>query len=347
MSLKNVAQHLAEQGRGNDSTLVHMSSKEVKSLQELAKAHGGSLSINPSTGLPEAGFLDSLLPTILGAGLTAVTGGAAAPLIGLGIGGIQAMRTGDLGKGLMAGLGAYGGAGLMSGFMGSGVEAAAEAAAEGLTEPAAIQAARAKAIADAQASPWTTAWKGAKNVWDKPNSLEYLGANMSTGFGASPLKKLGITAAAAAAPTIYSAMQQSSAAPSPSDAFKPSQVPVYSYSSRPTGATANVPRPVDYRRFVASRDVSPQSRNFGVEQQYFYPEYTQTGTATYADGGTTDEDAALASVGANLNYPMSGIVPTNYSSSWHSPIAKNMLTNAADVGVNAKGEMNFANGGPT
>ena len=152
--------------------------------------------------------------------------------------------------------------------------------------------------------------------------------------------------AAAAAPAIMAA-SQTSAPQSASDVIKPSQVPVYSYSNRPTGATANVPRPVDYRRFVASRDVSPQSRNFGVEQQYFYPEYTQTGTATYADGGTTDEAADLASTGANLNYPMSGIVPTNYSSSWHSPIAKNMLTSAADVGVNARGEMNFADGGLT
>ena len=56
------AQGLASLGRGPDSMLVHMAPGEVKSLQQLAMAHGGSLTINPETGLPEAGFLSSILP---------------------------------------------------------------------------------------------------------------------------------------------------------------------------------------------------------------------------------------------------------------------------------------------
>ena len=51
------AQGLASLGRGNDSMLVHMTPKEVEGLQGLAMAHGGSLTINPQTGLPEAGFV--------------------------------------------------------------------------------------------------------------------------------------------------------------------------------------------------------------------------------------------------------------------------------------------------
>ena len=62
------AQGLASLGRGPDSMLVHMAPGEVKSLQQLAMAHGGSLTINPETGLPEAGFLSSILPMVLGAG---------------------------------------------------------------------------------------------------------------------------------------------------------------------------------------------------------------------------------------------------------------------------------------
>ena len=70
MSLQHVAKHLTEQGRGPDDHLVHMSGKEVAGLQALAMAHGGSLTINPKTGLPEAGFLDDILPTLaVGAGL--------------------------------------------------------------------------------------------------------------------------------------------------------------------------------------------------------------------------------------------------------------------------------------
>jgi hypothetical protein len=105
-----------------------MTKGEVDSLQALAKAGGGSLTINPDTGLAEAGFLEKMLPMIVGAGITAATGGAAAPwMIGLGAGGIETLRTGSLSKGLMAGLGAYGGAGLAGGLVGAGSAAAGAA----------------------------------------------------------------------------------------------------------------------------------------------------------------------------------------------------------------------------
>jgi hypothetical protein len=89
-------------------------------------AHGGHLTINPHTGLPEAGFLSSLLPMVAGAGLMAISGGAINPLTaGLLVGGGTGLVTGDVKKGLMAGLGAYGGAGLASGLAASGTQAAA------------------------------------------------------------------------------------------------------------------------------------------------------------------------------------------------------------------------------
>jgi hypothetical protein len=105
-----MAQELQQQGRGEDSMLVHMTPDEVNSLQGLAMAHGGSLTINPETGLPEAGWLGKLLPTILGAALAAT--GVGAPLAAGIVGAGQFARTGSLKKGLMAGLGAFGGAGL-------------------------------------------------------------------------------------------------------------------------------------------------------------------------------------------------------------------------------------------
>ena len=146
MSLQLAAQHLAAQGRGPDTQLIHMSPREVAGLQALAMAHGGSLSINPDTGLPEAGVLDNLLPAIIGAGLMFATGGAAgaaiipglsnAATIGLGIGALQTARTGDLGKGIMAGLGAYGGAGLGAGLAGPGMTVANPQAAQVAAEQA-------------------------------------------------------------------------------------------------------------------------------------------------------------------------------------------------------------------
>lgn len=133
MSLQHAAQHLAAHGRGPDTTLVHMSSDEVKSLNELAMAHGGHLTTNPHTGLPEAGFLSSILPMIAGVGLTAVSGGALSPLAaGLLVGGGTGLMTGDLKEGLLAGLGAYGGAGLGSALAQSGMQAAASASPEAL-----------------------------------------------------------------------------------------------------------------------------------------------------------------------------------------------------------------------
>jgi hypothetical protein len=132
MSLAVLADHMASKGRGPDSMLIHMSPREVQGLQALAEHHGGTLTINPETGLPEAGFLDKLLPTILGAGLTFM--GVPPNVSAMIVGGIQTVRTGDLGKGISAGLGAYGGANLTSGLMEAGTSTigAAEAA-KGLT----------------------------------------------------------------------------------------------------------------------------------------------------------------------------------------------------------------------
>ena len=129
MSLQLAANHLAAQGRGPDTMLVHMAPSEVKSLQSIAMAHGGSLTTNPQTGLPEAGFLKNLLPMIAGMALAPLTAGTSLAFLGtpmgaaLTVGGLQGLRTGSLKKGVMAGLGAYGGAGLAGGLAQSGIQA--------------------------------------------------------------------------------------------------------------------------------------------------------------------------------------------------------------------------------
>jgi hypothetical protein len=102
--------------------LVHMTPGEVHGLQALAMKHGGSLTTNPDTGLPEANFLKSLLPILAGfalgpAGMGIAFGGlSSAASAGLLVGGVTGLATGSLSKGLMAGLGAYGGAGLGGGL---------------------------------------------------------------------------------------------------------------------------------------------------------------------------------------------------------------------------------------
>jgi hypothetical protein len=135
-----------------------MSPREVEGLQALAMAHGGSLTINPETGLPEAGFLDSILPAVAGFALNAFAPGvgtAVGGMLGLGsaagtaltVGGIAGLASGSLEKGIMAGMGAYGGAGLSGSMMNSGTNAAVQAAEAaipggGPLSPAEITAAR-------------------------------------------------------------------------------------------------------------------------------------------------------------------------------------------------------------
>jgi hypothetical protein len=129
MSLHKFAEQVAAHGRGDDSLLVHMTPDEVQRLQAFAEANGTTMTINPDTGLPEAGFLSDLFkavaPIALGAflgpaGLAFGGGMMSAGMAGLTVGGITTLATGSLSRGLMAGLGAYGGAGLGESLMNAG-----------------------------------------------------------------------------------------------------------------------------------------------------------------------------------------------------------------------------------
>jgi len=72
-----------------------MTKGEVAGLQTLAKRHGGSLTRNPHTGLPEAGFLSSILPMVLTAAATIYGGPAAGAAVN---GAMTYAKTGDIGK---------------------------------------------------------------------------------------------------------------------------------------------------------------------------------------------------------------------------------------------------------
>ena len=146
--MKSTAAGLAALGRGPDSMLVHMSPREVAGLQQLAMAHGGSLTTNPHTGLPEAGVLDSMLPMIIGVGLnflapgvgtavgSALGGLSGAAGTGLLVGGLHGLATGfkDPLKSVTAGLGAFSGAGLGGAAEASGLLGGAEAAGAGVPD---------------------------------------------------------------------------------------------------------------------------------------------------------------------------------------------------------------------
>jgi hypothetical protein len=143
-----------------------MSKREIKGLQDLAKAAGGSLTVNPDTGLVEAGFLEDALPVVAAAAATYFTAGAAAPymtaalgssmaggiaagaLAGAGISGLTAAITGrdvgnaalmgGVGGAISGGLGAYGDANVLADAtqktaIDSGTQAATQTATTGAT----------------------------------------------------------------------------------------------------------------------------------------------------------------------------------------------------------------------
>ena len=133
MATHHLAQGLASLGRHGDSMLMHVSPSEIAGLQALGQMTGSRLHTNPDTGLPEAfdfgDFFTSLLPTLVGIGLSPATGGAslgltagstmatAAPILGgMATGALVAGANGEdvLAGGLMGGLGGYGGGNLGS-----------------------------------------------------------------------------------------------------------------------------------------------------------------------------------------------------------------------------------------
>ena len=131
----NTAQGLASLGRGEDTMLMHITPEEFEDFNEMAQAAGFEhIPINPYTGLPEYGFgkafksvrkavskvvkavTSSPIATTLLSAVVAPAFGISPLMMGLGIGGLTAATTGDIGKGFMAGLSAYGGANLGSGI---------------------------------------------------------------------------------------------------------------------------------------------------------------------------------------------------------------------------------------
>jgi len=191
MSLHKFAEQVAANGRGDDSLLVHMTPDEVRKLQQFAEANGTTLTINPDTGLPEAGFLSdlfkSIAPIALGAFLGPAGFGLSSMMAGVATGGITALATGSLSRGLMAGLGAYGGAGLGESLMGASGMTGGAALGSGMPADMAFNLADAgvtdagiqnlgnvdatsKAIAQAQPSAFDKVAAGAKAVTASPGA---------------------------------------------------------------------------------------------------------------------------------------------------------------------------------
>ena len=131
-----VSNLMALKGRMGDTELVHMSKPEVRGLQSL-----GQLTVNPSTGLPEAFKLKSILPlaasiafpALAPAGLTAALGTTGLAALGTGVGSLLAGK--GLGESLLSAGLSFG----LGSIMGGGADNfgnLSEKAAEGALKPA-------------------------------------------------------------------------------------------------------------------------------------------------------------------------------------------------------------------
>ena len=254
MSLQNLARHMEAQGRGPDRTLVHMTPKEVQGLQAIAMAHGGSLTINPVTGLPEAGFLDKFLPAIAGFALNAFAPGvgtAVGGMFGLGsaagtaltVGGISGLASGSLEKGIMAGLGAYGGAAVGEGLGNMGQtanmkEAYDAAAASGMDSSDSFMASLDKAQPDVSKGIAAAANAPKDFLKDNKYALAALAAPaLMDSFG----KKKG-EPEALTSPGYIRTMKRD---PVTGEIYQESATPTGEWGGRPTGTYGGVARMAD------------------------------------------------------------------------------------------------------
>lgn len=125
MNTRQLAGGIASLGRGPDTMLMHVTPREVDALGSMVP--GGRLPTNPQTGLPEAGIFDAILP--IGATIAGTMFGM--PWLGAAVSGLGTFaRTGDLGAGLMAGIGSYG----MGQLLGAAGNWGSEVAAPQMTE---------------------------------------------------------------------------------------------------------------------------------------------------------------------------------------------------------------------
>lgn len=364
MSLHQLANHMAAHGRGPDDRLVHMSGKEIAGLQALAQAHGGSLTRNPHTGLPEAGFLDDILPVALGAAAMYFTGGAAAPeilggvsnaaLIGGGVGALQTARTGDLGKGIMAGLGAYGGAGLT----GAGMEAGLLSESPQSVTNTVPQAASLEAPVSAGNAGFTPGVDAGTSLSEMsaPNGVQNsfvpgvdAGTTLSEASSApvapaqptwgSVISQNGKYAMAAAAPGVMSLLSPKGGVPTTAGG---QMVRPYTFASN-----GQTPTNMIGTKYMPGQDTS--------ERQWFQPQYTPGTPYTpvagkdYAAGGPIDGSGGgpveqmsnNAAIGANTMYPMANMTTSAFATPYQSPQSTNMIAPSGGATVDSStGELN-------
>lgn len=383
MSLHTLANHVQSAGRGEDKVLVHMTPNEVHGLQSLAKAHGGSLTINPETGLAEAGFLSSILPMVAG-GLLAATG-VGAPLAAAIVGGAGALATGSLQKGLMMGLGSLGGASLagMAGLGAAEAAAGAGAGLESVISPAEGTAFTAPTIAPTAAGMAPTAGTAFTNAYPNPYAIPGVPAGTTaattagTATAANPILNPTPVATANATPSSMTGKLGADFKTLTNDfnmqnagAFVKEHPLVTAGVGALGYGLANPPKNPEKKKtqanirpyentFAANPDVQyyqPYSGASTAERNYFtgglealpIQRVAEGGLTSLAVGGPVEQMSAQNATGQNQNYPQAGLQTATYSNPMmaQQPMPTNVITQGLDTNVDPyTGEERMADGG--
>jgi hypothetical protein len=304
MSLQLIAKQMEAKGRKGDSMLVHMTTDEVAGLQKLAESAGGSLTVNPETGLVEANFLKRLLPTIAGGIASMYLGPAGGAAVGALVGGVQAERNDqDVGMGaLLGGLGGYGGASIASG-LGAGTAATAANAGLASTSPAAVGQTLAPGAAVSTVPGSQAAMLAGQNALGAaaPGSL---GSSVAA-YGSAANPAIAAQAAPAAAKIGMSDIAMATA-PTLAPGKRPGDAPVddemysYTYDAGRTGAEQTPSASSAERKYFDGR-FSPVRKIRASD----YPVYAaQGGLMSLAEGGETADAAAPSASEAALSYLM-------------------------------------------
>ena len=336
MSIQDIAKHVQAHGRGNDTQLMHVTPKELGTLRTLAQSHGGDLTTNPHTGLPEAGFLDSLLPTLVGAGVGIATGN---PFIGAAVGGGLGMATsgGNLQSGIIAGLGSYGFGSLGAGLAASGGEAlAAEAT------PAAIDAGTSIA--------GQTANGIGAGAWSSDASLAANAAAPSAVPGYTPAEGA-LNGVSAEAPAPSTAQDPSTwdkltkgfqATKFDSDYLKKNMFPLGlgaagllmgNQSSSAASNPVTTQQTPYVRPFTYSKTMNPNWQANQQTQPYFN-QSMMAGTPIAAADTVGQPFFAAGGLTQNAGYPMAQQDPTQYATSTQMPVGAMAMNADYDTPTN-------------
>lgn len=274
-----------------------------------------------------------LLAGLAGLALAPMTAGTSLAFLGatplasaMTVGGIGALASGSLGKGLQAGLAAYGGASLGAGLGRTGALLGQEAALANTPMTATneqLVSELSKASAPTQ-SMLAGASQPAKVLADLGGGSALKGAGMvglpllAAGALSAPKTQMPEFAQAPGMIRPYE-FTRTSLAP------QPGQMPTAQFGSAPIAPQYQPGQDTSERRWFQDT-WTPLTPYKAPGSEY---------TENKASGGPIEQMSDAVSVGANTGFPMADIQRGGYATPWQTPVSRNVVADESDTGVDS------------